>query len=382
MNTFSLQAAGSLLCVIILSAPGTLWAQIPPSSDPVPVYRCTIDTKNGTTTCSDYVQVVEQQDSRARANITLCREIDRLYITQAEFLVHIGAQPRGWLFNVGDSPTNNGWAGDWGDGTIDQLWQSTNTSTGQSRDAEMHLNSNNTGTLSSWSVWGNDHTQSALDDHRQLFAQGKLDFANKTVRIVARNEYVRMEIVGDTASEREVNSPYLYALAGQSDFQGPTNCSLHLGINRIIDGLYRVGSGVESVDVILYGDEQLSVASAQSQKTLVSGLALARPQPKLRVAFDLNRETFKKVNDILKSNNINPSSINMAMIGGSDRGQQMVMETLRAEGVISRKLKDTSGFRKALRRFQAQHKIANASGKATAETVAQLFMSDYTGYTE
>ena len=49
----------------------------------------------------------------------------------------------------------------------------------------------------------------------------------------------------------EIRSPWLYALNGQPDTEGPVNYDIFASFNRVIAGNYRSGSGVGEVKVCL-----------------------------------------------------------------------------------------------------------------------------------
>ena len=48
-----------------------------------------------------------------------------------------------------------------------------------------------------------------------------------------------------------IGSPWLYALDGQPDTEGPVNYDIFASFNRVIAGNYRSGSGVGEVKVCL-----------------------------------------------------------------------------------------------------------------------------------
>lgn len=347
-----------------------------------PLYSCSIDLLAGTTTCDTYVQVSEQQNNQAKAQINMCSLIGSQKVAQAEFHVRMGSKPVGWLFNVGDSFSNNGWGGDWGDGLPEQPWQAGAESTGQSRDAEVQLNGNITGVNHSWSAWGNDHTTDAVDGHRRLFAEGNLSFAGKTVKVLVGNEQAEFSIPGSTSSVRRLQSPSLFGLAGQPDFQGPVDCDLHVGVNRIIDGLYRVGSGVEMVEIILYaatanaGDTPVyKVSSVLSNKkgNPVPGTTIPKS-----FALGLSPATNSRVAALLKQRGLTPDRLSTAMLGSSQRSLQMVVETLRAQGLLTTtEPVATSTVRKALRRFQKR--IISSRPLTDPAIVADLLSAEAVG---
>ncbi|MEZ4717116.1 MAG: hypothetical protein R2851_13675 [Caldilineaceae bacterium] len=69
------------------------------------------------------------------------------------------------------------------------------------------------------------------------------------LRLRNRRRFGSLEGFGD------VESPYLFALDGQSDREGPVNFDIYAAFNRNITG-DRLGVGVRNVTVTLFGPEQ------------------------------------------------------------------------------------------------------------------------------
>jgi len=138
---------------------------------------------------------------------------------RAVFDLKYGSAPIGWTLNVGDSQSNNGFGGDGGD---------------QSNDAEMQLYG------SKLSVFGRDGTpRRNVLNLTSAVAPGAFSVEVSNERLVWTG--------GD------LNSEYLYALAGQPDFEGPVNYDVYAGFNRTIGNGSRRGSGLSSVTITLYG---------------------------------------------------------------------------------------------------------------------------------
>lgn len=128
------------------------------------------------------------------------------------------AKPEGWVLNVADSISCNGYGGDGGT---------------QSNDAEVQIVGRDL------SVWGNDRLigkpTHKLGDLR--------DFASGTVVLEIANESVK-------AGEKAWTGPELFALAGQKDQEGPVNHLIYAGFNTVVSG-GRTGTGLTKVKVEL-----------------------------------------------------------------------------------------------------------------------------------
>ena len=121
---------------------------------------------------------------------------------------------RDWSFNLGDSPSNNGYGGDGGNNSNDAELQIVNGkldvfASDQMVDGDKHL-------IKSWPVDGN----------------------------LVRLHVSDGQLTGDNGLS--VQNPALFALQGQPDREGPVNYDLYIGLNRVIAG-GRVGSGVSGL---------------------------------------------------------------------------------------------------------------------------------------
>lgn len=121
------------------------------------------------------------------------------------------ADPSGWVLNVADSSTCNGYGGDAGT---------------QSNDAEVQIVGR---TLS---VWGNDRLI-GRETHKLYEVP---DFASGTVTLEIANESV-------SAGTSRWTGPELFALAGQPDREGPVNDDIYAGFNTVVSG-GRTGQGL------------------------------------------------------------------------------------------------------------------------------------------
>ncbi len=206
-----------------------------------PIVTCTINLLANTQNCSGLSNItVIVPPAGGKTVIKLNMNPDE-YL-HARFEITYNTTPTGWTVNIGDSATNDGWGGDAGT---------------QTRDAEMQV----LGT--SLSVYGSD----LYSPPGGLYAS----FSNVATSaypliIDVQTEYLKWSVY---SYSREIsstcNSPdsecALFALGYPSlqvESEGPVNDDLYAAFNRVINGTYRVGSGVSQVKITLdNGDSDL-----------------------------------------------------------------------------------------------------------------------------
>ncbi|XP_055897782.1 uncharacterized protein LOC129928258 [Biomphalaria glabrata] len=123
--------------------------------------------------------------------------------------------PQGWVYNLGDSSTNNGYGGDAGT---------------QSNDAEMQLY----GTLSGY----------YSDVKGSQLAFGMANNNNVRATLLAGDHCVTWYNECDPTSLNYFCSKGWFALNDDHDSEGPVNNDLYLGVNRAIGAPELVGKGV------------------------------------------------------------------------------------------------------------------------------------------
>lgn len=148
----------------------------------------------------------------------------------ARFDITYGDTAEGWSVNIGDSATNDGYAGDSGT---------------QSNDAELQVLD---GQLA---IYGSDYTNPArtLDGHRQLYVEDNFAGAGKTVTIEVQNQ--KLWWMNQWTEYGTLESSALYALARQPDEEGRSNYDIFAAFNRAITHNGRSGSSVERVTITL-----------------------------------------------------------------------------------------------------------------------------------
>jgi hypothetical protein len=201
--------------------------------DSVDARSCTVDLVKGVTDC-DGVEGITVSITRGSGPTNFASDCLQSRVNvdlspggkRARFDVTYGASVSGWTVNIGDSPTNNGGAGDSGT---------------QSRDAEMQILDNG------MSIFGNDHTVGS----KLLANFSNLSLANRTIDLLVSDLRFDWSNVSPITNGF-VSSPYLYALAGEFDTEGPVNYTIHAGFNRVVDDASassRFGCGVTSFQV-------------------------------------------------------------------------------------------------------------------------------------
>ncbi|NLI76090.1 MAG: hypothetical protein GX442_06565 [Candidatus Riflebacteria bacterium] len=214
---------GGLLPRTAPAGPGTL----SPSDFPADVH-CEIDLVANRFGCRrpDAIHVFEgPHDGQVVVKVVL--DPRGTEMTRARFEVLYGDQASGWTVNIGDSPSNNGWGGD---------------SSDQTRDSELQVLD---GALT---VICDDVGLAALKDKNLLALP---DFARPGDTVTFEVENNRLVYWNNRGSEGNVDSPYLFCLAGQDDKEGPVNYDLFAGFNRVVQG-GRTGTGVKRVRITLF----------------------------------------------------------------------------------------------------------------------------------
>jgi hypothetical protein len=164
--------------------------------------------------------------------------------SRAQFQVHYTAEPGGtgccgdgnYNVNIGDSSTNNGGGGDAGT---------------QSNDAEFTVGNRGAGFVAGFGnldVFGKDGSQVQYPNG-QIIEVPNLVSNGVTATFTVANDFVAWDNHQGTSGS--ITSPWLFALAGQPDTEGPVNYDIYAAFNRVIAGPYRLGTGVGQVTVTL-----------------------------------------------------------------------------------------------------------------------------------
>lgn len=206
------------------------------SAQAAPVYY-TLDLRSGTPTSlpAGYVSFSSgMADSNADGWYEAVLKIDLSVYRFAQFRISYDSAPTGLSVNIGDSVSNNGGGGDSGN---------------QSNDAELQVGAliGDTANYGRLMAIGNDANPSALATVPGLAT------AMDDLFLTVGDEYAAWDDGQGTAGS--VSSPYLFALDGQADSEGPVNYDVYAAFNRSIGSVGRIGAGVGQVTVCLSDDQ-------------------------------------------------------------------------------------------------------------------------------
>lgn len=187
---------------------------------------CEIDLETNSHTCQN-IPAIKFIDGPAGKQVVICINLDpaKTSFTEATFTVEYKKKAQGWTVNIGDSISDNGFAGDGAD---------------QSNDAELQVLDN------VLSVYGSDYA--APDVRLLLKTSPVVEGKRASLTLTVRNQYFSWSYQGQKS---ELSSPYLYALNGQRDDEGPRNYDIFAAFNRTIEPAGRNGTGVRKITVEL-----------------------------------------------------------------------------------------------------------------------------------
>jgi hypothetical protein len=191
----------------------------------LPDKTCVIDLDNNTYDCSDNERF-EFISFPANHQAVLKIHLDAVFYRGAVVTAKYTGEPDLWTLNIGDSSSNNGFGGD---------------GATQNNDAEIQIRRNVLG------VYGNDYmgigeTDRFLYEMPNIVKQG-----DELVFTILNN---KVELIHSTGKQ-VYTSPYLFALNGQPDNEGPVNYDIFAAFNRVISSSSRSGSGLGKVEIRL-----------------------------------------------------------------------------------------------------------------------------------
>ena len=177
-----------------------------------------IHNLNGTQ--SPYITATQNPSKKYHLAINL-RPSGYIPYQKVRFEILYENNPSGWLVNIGDSQSNDGWAGDYSH---------------QKNDAEMQIKD---GTLA---VYKSDYGNSQLYHSASGYADSW-----DTVTIEISNQ--RVTYWKNNGSKTNLVNQHLFALNGQADTN--INYTIYAAFNRVINNANRSGEGVKSVKITL-----------------------------------------------------------------------------------------------------------------------------------
>jgi len=204
----------SLFVVLLVSA--LMFAKPAAAAPAMSGGSCTINLVANTNTCSGQSSwlMVQQGNGQALTEVSGMKTIT--------YAITYGSVPSGWTVNIGDSATNDGYGGDSGT---------------QSNDAELQVVNAN------MAIFGNDYNTPAGGLLKTVAGIANTSYP---LNLTVKNQYLSWQMYVVNGS---LSSPYLYALAGQPDLEGPINSDIYAAFNRTIGDTSRSGTGVVSVTI-------------------------------------------------------------------------------------------------------------------------------------
>ncbi|MGC1378152.1 MAG: metallophosphoesterase, partial [Anaerolineales bacterium] len=186
--------------------------------------NCQINLTANTHTCGGLpvVSMVQSPSGgQAVAKITTQLAGQSWSLPSVSFQVTYGSTPTGWTVNIGDSATNDGYGGDAGT---------------QTRDAEMQVVGAN------MAIYGNDFNTPPGGVLKTVTGIANTSYP---LNLQVKDQYLywQMYVVNGF-----LNSPFLYALTGESD-TGGVNYDIYAAFNRTIYDSTRSGTGVSTVNI-------------------------------------------------------------------------------------------------------------------------------------
>lgn len=149
----------------------------------------------------------------------------------AKFFLDYSEPPRFWTLDISDSPTGDGYGGDHG--------TTSNMAETQIHNKQLR-------------VYGND-----LPGHMDASSNGGL-LIHTTDNFVKRGSRVKLDISDERIQWKSgkikdfLESKFLFTLNGQEPLYGIKDNFLYVGLNRVVAGNYRNGSGLCDVTISLY----------------------------------------------------------------------------------------------------------------------------------
>ncbi|RDH41432.1 hypothetical protein [Zooshikella ganghwensis] len=155
--------------------------------------------------------------------------------------------------DIGDSRTNNGFNGDSGT---------------QSNDAEIQIGgstqySDHVAIFDDLRIFGNDSSPTS-----ELVISPDIVTSGSEINITVMDKYLAWD--NNEGISDHFSSPYLHALNGQADSEGPINYDIFASFNRVISSNSRIGAGVGEVTICLRTtDEGRCFASVPTSSTIL-----------------------------------------------------------------------------------------------------------------
>ncbi len=168
-----------------------------------------------------------ESSSDGKAVLKLVLDPKTTEYRKARIELVLGDKIEGHILNIADSATCNGFGGD---------------GATQSRDSEAQI------VNADFSIFGDDMGPDG--DKKVLASEKSFARPDSSVSFTLSNNFLSWQTSdGMTGS---VDSPFLFSLDGQEDKEGPVNYDIFIGLNRVVGGDYRSGTGVKKALIKLF----------------------------------------------------------------------------------------------------------------------------------
>jgi hypothetical protein len=228
-------------------------------------YSCSITIRNDgvVSTCQEPITIVDQDDADGRAVVRV--DMQSMQNWQCFKAVAVIYEPEGWVINVGNSPTNNGYGGDGTSFSNDSEMQIVVPTDGENGILSLYHNDYSDGPypmmvvddmISHFSVLelsiGDQYfyaENKGASDIKQLFEGHHSRDIRKSYKNHKRKRFCR------DSKNVKLLSDVIYRLGG-NDYEAGSNDFIYwIGINRVIGPTgNRIGSGIKKITLTVSTD--------------------------------------------------------------------------------------------------------------------------------
>lgn len=204
-------------------------------------YTCVVNIPVGANPCAAPITLLA---NGLQPVFQLTLDVTTTGYSKAMFCVTYGLTPTAWTVDIGDSPTNDGYGGDYGSNSNAGEFDVVNNT------MDVYPTYTNPGTGGITAIHLADAQNMSIRGRTTAYivADGRLSWnpPAKVCPAVPASTYLSNTVFG-------YNTQDLYALNGEPDsyHSGTPNWDIFASFNRVINGTYRSGSGVTRVTITL-----------------------------------------------------------------------------------------------------------------------------------
>ena len=236
------------LCLILTILISPITAFSSEQADVKGTYTCTLDLANDYCDCDHQIDLIWDDFDKDRAVMRIDME-NKWGVENAELKMKVWFKdPNGWVMNLGNSNTNNGWAGDGGTFSCDSEF-------------DLRVNADS-GRLNTLSVYSNDFAEIinrhllVIDDFFPFLVDDpdKVQQKIQQAEFIVKDHHMSVKSLSCWSFNVKIDSEYLFRL-NHSDIEGYPDWIYWLGVNRVVHPIngasYRNGSGITKIEFTL-----------------------------------------------------------------------------------------------------------------------------------